>query len=118
METGNKCDDEDAPFTKLGFKPTTFENNDGPTQIELTECTKCAKEKNERFRMYQDNCKKSFSLTCGFCNEATQPRLEKDSSCESEMKGDPFKTLEAIKLKMHDPSKVKHAFVTLFEQIE
>ena len=57
-------------------------------------------------------------MTHGFCNEATQLRLEKDSECEIKIKGDPFKTLEAIKLKMCDPSKVKCPFVTLCEQVE
>ena len=118
LETGNKCDDEDALFTKLGFKPTTFKDDNNPTQIELTECTEHAKEKNERFGSHQDNCEKAFSMTCGFCDKVTQPRLEKDGSHKSKMKGDPFKTLEAMKLKMCDPSKVKCPFVTLCEQME
>ena len=37
---------------------------------------------------------------------------------ETETKGDPFKMLEKIKLKMHDPSKVKHPCATLFEQLD
>ena len=76
------------------------------------------KEKNGRFRVHQDNCKKAFSMTHGFCNEAMQLRLEKDTVYKKDVKGNPFKTLEMIKLKMCDPSKAKYPFVTLFKQIE
>ena len=45
-------------------------------------------------------------------------RLENDGKFEKEVKGDPFKMMKAIKLKMHDPSKVKCSFVTIFEQLD
>ena len=118
LEKGTKHGDKNALFTSLGFKPTPFTDASEPTPIELMEHTECAKEKNKRFRTCQDNCKKAFSMIHGFCNKAMQLRLEQDSKCKSEMKGDPFKTLEATKLKMHDPSKVKYPFVTLHEQME
>ena len=47
-----------------------------------------------------------------------QMRSENDVKFENEVKGDPFKMMKAIKLKMHDPSKTKHPFVTVFEQLE
>ena len=54
----------------------------------------------------------------GHCNEAMQIRSENNSEFEEKVKGDPFKTMKAIKLKMCNPSKVKCPFVTIFEQLE
>ena len=45
-----------------------------------------------------------------------QIRLKNESKFEEEVKGDPFKIMVAMKLKMCDPSKVKCPHVTLFEQ--
>ena len=50
---------------------------------------------------------------CGHCNKAMQMCLEDDR-----VKGDPFKMMEMIKSKMHDPSKVKCPCATSFEQLE
>ena len=55
---------------------------------------------------------------CGHCNETMQVRLENDGEFEKTVKEDPFATMKAIKLKMHDPSKVKCPFVTIFEQLD
>ena len=44
--------------------------------------------------------------------------LENDSEFEEKVEGDPFKIMAAMKLKMHNPSKVKCPHVTLFEQLE
>ena len=118
LETGNRHADEDTSFAHSGFIPTGFAVENKPTEVKPMECTKCAKEKNERFGVCQDNSEKAFSLTHGFCDKAMQLRSEKDSGHESEMKGDPFKTLEAIELKMCDPSKVKCPFVTMCEQLK
>ena len=43
----------------------------------------------------------------GHCNEAVQIRLENDSTFKEDVKGDPFKMMKAIKLKMCNPLKVK-----------
>ena len=68
--------------------------------------------------MCQENAKKAHSLIHNCCNEAMQIRSENDSKFEEEVKGDPFKIVTAMKLKMHDPSKVKCPCVTLFKQLE
>ena len=44
--------------------------------------------------------------------------LENDSEFEEEVKGDSFKIMMAMKLKIHDPSKVQCPHVTLFEHLE
>ena len=47
-----------------------------------------------------------------------QTHLENDSDFKDEVKRDPFKMMEMIKLKMHDPLKVKHTHMTLFKQLD
>ena len=75
LETGNEHADKDALFAHSGFTATGFKDSGNPTEIELTECTECVKEKNERFRAHQDNSEKAFSLMHGFCNKAMQPGI-------------------------------------------
>ena len=76
------------------------------------------REINERWRTYVDNKFKAYAYIFGQYNKPMQTRLENDSKFESEVKGDPFKMMKAIKLKIHDPSKVKCPFVTVFEQLD
>ena len=61
---------------------------------------------------------KTCSLVHGHCGEPMQMRLENDAKFDTEVQGQPFDMKQMIKLKMHDPSKVKHPHATLFEQLE
>ena len=54
----------------------------------------------------------------GCCNKVMQIRSENDSDFDDKTKGNPFKMMKAMKLKMCDPSKVKCPFVTIFEQLD
>ena len=91
----------------MGFDEVAFVDENKPTQLELVDYTKFTKDRNKRFRVQQDNSKKAHSSMHGCCNKAMQIRLENDSEFEEKVKGDPFKMMKAIKLKMHNPSKVK-----------
>ena len=95
-----------------------FKDGKNPTQLEMTDGTEFVKERNKRFGVCQDNAKKTHSLTHGCCNKAMQTHLKNESNFENKVKRDPFKTLEMIKLKMHDPSKVKCPCATPFEQLD
>ena len=95
-----------------------MKDGNSPTQMELVECTEFVKDGNERFHVCQDNSKKAHLLMCGHCNKVMQIRLENDSDFDDKVKGNPFKMMKAMKLKMCDPSKVKCPFVTIFEQLE
>ena len=76
------------------------------------------KERNEQFWVHQDNAKKAHLPMFNCCNMAMQIGLENDSEFKDKIKGDPFKIMTATKLKMCNPSEVKHPFVTLFKQLE
>ena len=97
-----------------GFATVTTVKAEAPTPTESVDHTEFVKEQNERFRVYKDNTKKAHSFICGHCDKAMQMRLENHSKFEKEVKGGPFKMMKAIKLKMHDPSKAKCPFVTVF----
>ena len=105
-------------WTHSGFDEAIIADSKNPTHLELVDCTKFTKDRNKRFRVCQDNSKKAHSLTHRQCNEGMQIRLENNSEFEEKVKGNPFKMMKAIKPKMHDPSKVKCPFVTIFEQLE
>ena len=57
--------------------------------------------------IHQDNSKKACLLMHGHFKKATQTSLENNSDFKNEMKGDPFKMSDKIKLKTCNPSKVK-----------
>ena len=118
LDDDEKISAKEELWKKLGFAEETIVDENKPTQLELVRHTEFIKNQNERFRVYQDNVKKAYSLIYGCCNKAMQIRLENDSDFENTVKGDPFETMKAIKLKMHDPSKVKCPFVTIFEQLD
>ena len=89
--------------------PGTIGSDDSgqKTKLESVDHMEFVKERNEQFRVCQNNGKKAHSLICNHCNKAMQIQLENDSEFEEEVKGDPFKIMEMTKLKMCDPSKVK-----------
>ena len=60
----------------------------------------------------------AHSLTHGHCNETMQSQLENETDFKGKINGDPFAMLEKTKLKMCDPSKVKHPCIASFEQPE
>ena len=97
----------------MGFATVTMTKPDSPTLTESVDHTEFVKERNERFQVHKDNAKKAHSLIHGHCNKAMQMRLENDSEFKKEVKGDPFKMMKAMKLKMCDLSKVKCPFVTV-----
>ena len=118
LETEVEHTTKEGLWNHLGFAIVNAVKADAPTPTETVDCTEFVKERNERFQVHKDNMKKVHSLTHGHCSKAMQTRLENDSKFKDEVKGDLFKMMKATKLKMHDLSKVKCPFVTIFEQLE
>ena len=81
------------------------------------EYTEELREYNERKKLYSSNMVKAYALIFSLCIKTMQSRIEEMSNFEKEIKNNPIKLLEAIKEKMHDPSRVKHEYATLTESI-
>ena len=62
LEKGKRHETKDKLFDYLGFAAAPFAAAGKPTSLELIEYMEYVKEKNKRFRVYQDNCEKAFSM--------------------------------------------------------
>ena len=61
----------------------------------------------DRMSTHKANEHKAFAMVHSCCNKTIQSRIKEWKNCKSEMKNDPFKMLEVIKLKTHGQAQAK-----------
>lgn len=70
-----------------------------------------------RERLDQDFLKVYAYLLQNFCSRPMQARIEEHPDFETELDGDPCKTLEAIKTLMHDPVRAQYPLVSMTDAL-
>lgn len=80
------------------------------------DCTMQSKMHLEQVHMLDQNLTKTCALvhsTC--CDKTMQNRIQEHPDCESKIRDDPIELLKAIKVPMHDPTRVKCPHASLVE---
>src|SRR5210317_821031 len=72
---------------------------------------------NLRKDVYEENKVKAYALIFSYCNKTIQNRIEESRDFEDEIRDDPLRLLEEIKMKMYDPARAKYEYVTLTQSL-
>ena len=77
IKNENEHRTKEASWKHLKFKEATFVDNKTPMQMGLVEHKEFVKERNEQFRVCQDNSKKAHSLICDHCKKSNANQIGK-----------------------------------------